>query len=58
MNEDQVKGRGKQVKGQVKEAAGKLIGNKTLENKGKVQDTAGKIQKHYGDLKDDLANPD
>ena len=54
MNKDQVKGRIKEAKGKVKEVAGKMVGNETLELKGKVQKTVGKIQAGYGDLKDDL----
>lgn len=54
MNKDQIAGTAKQVKGDVKETVGKLIGDKTMENKGKVQNTAGTIQKGYGDVKEDL----
>lgn len=51
MNKDQVKGQANIAKGKFKETAGKALGNKSLENKGKLQNTAGKIQKNYGDLK-------
>jgi uncharacterized protein YjbJ (UPF0337 family) len=54
MNKDQIAGKAKQVKGDVKEAVGKVIGDKTMENKGKVQNTVGTIQKGYGDVKEDL----
>ncbi len=37
MNKDQVKGRVAKAKGTVKELAGKTVGNKELEAKGKVQ---------------------
>jgi uncharacterized protein YjbJ (UPF0337 family) len=53
MNKDQVKGDVKEVKGQVKETTGKIFGDKTLENKGKLQNADGKIQKGYGDAKDE-----
>jgi uncharacterized protein YjbJ (UPF0337 family) len=56
MNNDQVKGQIKQVKGQIKEATGHVLGDKTLENKGKIENTAGKIQKSYGDVKEDIKN--
>ncbi len=36
MNKDQVKGRVKEVKGSIRQATGKLIGNKTMEAKGKA----------------------
>ena len=54
MNKDQVKGDVKQVKGQVKETTGKILGDKTMENKGTLQDAAGKIQKAYGDAKEEI----
>lgn len=37
MNKDQIKGQAKQAKGEVKELAGKLVGDKTMETKGMVQ---------------------
>lgn len=54
MNKDQVKGRIKEAEGKVKEVAGKAVGNKTLEEKGKMQNAVGKAQAGYGDLKHDL----
>ena len=37
MNKDQVKGRVEEVKGKIKQVTGAVVGNKTLEEKGKVQ---------------------
>lgn len=54
MNKDQVKGRTREATGKVKEMTGKFTGNKTLEVKGRMQKTAGKIQAGFGDLKHDL----
>ena len=54
MNKDQAKGRVKEVKGKVKEVAGRAVGNVNLEQKGKIEKTAGKAQAAYGDLKNDL----
>ena len=54
MNNAQVKGDIKQVKGQIKETTGKLLGDKTLENKGTLQNAAGKIQKGYGNAKEEI----
>jgi len=51
MNKDQVKGRVKEAKGKIKELAGKLVGNESLEAKGKVQKTLGKAQAKFGDVK-------
>ena len=54
MNKDQVKGRAEQVKGSVKEATGKVVGNEKLEAEGKIDKVAGKTQAIYGDLKEDV----
>lgn len=54
MNKDQFIGKVDQLKGQIKEAAGKLFSNQRLENEGKAQDAAGDIQKGVGDLKEDI----
>ena len=54
MNKDQVKGRIREAKGTVKEAAGKVTGKVSLEQKGKLQKAAGKFQAGYGDIKNDL----
>ena len=43
-----------QVKGSVKEAAGKLVGNRDLEAEGKVDKSVGKVQAKVGDLKADF----
>ena len=52
VNKDQVKGRAKEVKGNIKEAAGKLVGNDKLKIEGRVDKAVGKAQGAYGDLKD------
>ncbi len=54
MNKDQVNGRINEAKGAVKEVAGKAVGNKDLELKGKIQNSAGKVQASFGDLKKDI----
>ena len=54
MNHDQVKGRVKEAEGKAKEVAGKVVGNKSLEEKGRVEKTLGKAQAGYGDLKKDV----
>jgi uncharacterized protein YjbJ (UPF0337 family) len=54
MNKDQVKGRVEQVKGNIKEAAGKVVGNDKLKAEGQVDQAAGKTQATYGDLKEDV----
>jgi len=54
MNKDQVKGRIEEAKGKVKEVTGKAVGNKDLEQEGKIQSVGGKVQAGYGDLKEDI----
>ena len=54
INKDQVKGRVEETKGKIKEVAGKLVGNQTLEVKGKVQNIVGEAQAKFGDVKQDL----
>lgn len=54
MNKDQIKGRITKTEGQIKEAAGKAVGNKSLEIKGKAKKVVGEVQASYGDLKNDL----
>lgn len=54
MNKDQVKGRAEAAAGQVKKTAGKVVGNKDLEDKGKVENAVGKTRSAFGDLKNDL----
>jgi uncharacterized protein YjbJ (UPF0337 family) len=54
INKDQIKGRVEEVKGSIKEAAGKVVGNTTLEAKGNIQKNLGKVQAKAGDIKRDL----
>ncbi|HEY2678600.1 MAG TPA: CsbD family protein [Steroidobacteraceae bacterium] len=54
MNKDQVKGRAEQAVGKVKEVTGKTTGNKTLEEKGRLDEAAGKIRANYGDIKSEV----
>ncbi|WP_295987378.1 CsbD family protein [uncultured Variovorax sp.] len=48
MNKDTVDGNLKQVKGSVKEALGKVTGNKRLEAEGATEKLAGKAQEAVG----------
>ena len=60
MNKDQVAGRVEAAKGKAKEVFGKAVGNKKLENEGKMENTVGRVQSAYGDamqaIKDDIEN--
>lgn len=53
MNKDQVEGRAKETEGTVKEAVGKLLGNKGLQIKGRLKKMAGVFQADYGNYRND-----
>ena len=53
MNKDQVRGRIEKAKGQVRQLAGMIAGNKTLEEEGRIGKTLGSVRARYGDLKED-----
>jgi len=48
---DNLEGKMHQVKGTVKEAAGKLVGNPNLETEGKVEKIGGIVQEKIGEMK-------
>jgi len=48
---DNAEGKMHQVKGTIKEVAGRLVGNKDLEGEGKDENTDGKIQEKLGEIK-------
>ena len=50
-NKDRVRGRIKEAKNRIKEVTGKLLGDKTLQAKGKSQSTVGWTQARFGDIK-------
>ena len=52
MDKDRVAGSAKQVKGAVKEAVGKVVGDAKLESEGKADKAEGKVQNAIGGLKD------
>ncbi|MDX8468994.1 CsbD family protein [Mesorhizobium sp. VK23B] len=52
VNRDQVVGLAKQVKGSVKQAAGKATGSRRMQVEGVSEKIAGKVRKAYGDVKD------
>ena len=56
MHKDQIKGAAKDIKGSVKEAAGKAAGDRRMEAEGASEKTMGKLQKGVGDLKDAARN--
>jgi uncharacterized protein YjbJ (UPF0337 family) len=52
MDKDRVEGVGHQVKGSVKEAAGKVMGDKKTQAEGTAEKAAGKVQNAVGGAKD------
>lgn len=54
MNKDQVKGKGNEIAGEIKEQVGKMTGDRSTELKGHAQEVKGKLQKGYGDVKEDV----
>ena len=59
--EDEVKGKGKQIKGTAKEKLGKLAGDRDLQERGrqdrfegKVQEKTGKVRRKVGEAVEDL----
>ena len=54
MDKDRSAGIGRQVKGSVKEAAGKVTGDKKLEAEGKGDKVGGKVQNAVGGAKDSV----
>ena len=49
--QDKAEGSGNQLKGKVKEQAGKAVGNPNLRDEGRADQAAGKVQKKAGDVK-------
>ena len=54
MDKEHVKGAADKAKGAIKEAAGKVTGDKKLQSEGKVDKVKGEVHKAVGDAKDAL----
>jgi len=52
MDKNRIEGAAKELKGTIKEGAGKVTGNKELEAEGKVDKAAGQVQSTVGKGKD------
>ncbi len=52
MDDDRTKGSMKQMKGSLKEGAGRALGDSKLEGEGKMDRTEGRFQNFIGGLKD------
>lgn len=53
-NDDQAKGKGKDIGGKIKEEAGDLTGNDDMKREGQADQVEGKVQKGVGDAKDKI----
>lgn len=56
MDKDKIKGSANQVKGSIKEAFGKVTGNKKVEAEGIADKAGGKAQSTVGGIKDTVRN--
>ncbi len=54
MDKDRIAGSGKQIKGKIKEAIGKVAGDAKLQVDGKADQAEGKVQNAVGAIKDTL----
>jgi uncharacterized protein YjbJ (UPF0337 family) len=54
MSGDRVKGSLKEAKGNIKEAAGKALGDEKLKREGQADQVEGKVQNTVGGIKDTL----
>jgi uncharacterized protein YjbJ (UPF0337 family) len=52
MNDDQIKGKAKDIGGKVQEEAGKVVGSSEQQAKGLSKQVEGKVQEKAGDLRD------
>jgi uncharacterized protein YjbJ (UPF0337 family) len=55
-NEDQTKGKAKDIGGKVKEETGDLTGNDDMKHEGQADQAEGKVQNGVGDVKDSLSD--
>ena len=58
MDEDRVRGSARKLKGDVKQAAGRALGDTKLESEGAADRMAGKVQNTVGGMKDSLRESD
>ena len=54
VDDDRIKGSAQNMKGKLKEAAGKVTGDAKLETEGKGDQVAGKLKNAVGGLKDSV----
>ncbi len=54
MDKDRIEGTGKQAKGALKDAAGKITGDSKMRAEGKADKVEGKVQNTVGGMKDSV----
>ena len=54
MDKDRIAGSAQEIKGKIKEVAGKVLGDAKVESEGKADQVAGKVQNAVGGVKDTL----
>jgi len=54
MDKDRIVGSAKEIKGKVKQAVGKAVGDAKLESEGNADKLEGKVQNAIGGIKDTL----
>ena len=52
MNEDQIKGKAKDIGGKIQEGVGNAVGSSEQQAKGQSKQVEGKVQEKIGDVKD------
>ena len=52
MNEDQIKGKAKDVGGKIQEKVGEVTGSRQQQSEGRANQVEGKVQEKVGDVKD------
>jgi uncharacterized protein YjbJ (UPF0337 family) len=52
MNDDQIKGKAKDIGGKVQEKVGEAVGNRQTQREGVSNQAEGKVQEKVGDVKD------
>ena len=58
MDKEHLKGEAKKAEGHIKDAAGKLTGDRKLQAEGKLAKVEGEIRKKVGDVKDAVRKAD
>ena len=52
MNEDQIKGKAKDIGGKIQEKVGEAVGSRQQQSEGQSKQVEGKVQEKVGDVKD------